>query len=256
MRLFNQDTRRQWMKNIKRITYFTRQTLGLYPIFFFPLMETLGPKRKKEYLVFPDTELVIEGFPRSGNTFALVAFQMVQNRQIKIAHHHHVPAQIKKAVKWNIPTLILIRKPDEAAVSLVIRENFLSLKWALKEYQRFYEAIMPYSWGYEIALFEEVINDYGQVIARLNRRFGTDFIPFDPTPQNIKTCFKLIEELDKQDTGKQVVTETSVPRPSEERKRLKDRLKKSLLEKENASALEKAFTTYHKFISIKERKKL
>ena len=43
------------------------------------------------------TELVIEAFPRSANTFATVAFQLSQPAPVRVAHHLHAPAQVTEA---------------------------------------------------------------------------------------------------------------------------------------------------------------
>ena len=70
--------------------------------------------------VTPDKLVVIEGFPRSGNSFARRAFIMAQDETFdvtRIAHHLHVPAQVIRAARWRIPTLVLIRRPKDAVLS-------------------------------------------------------------------------------------------------------------------------------------------
>ena len=58
------------------------------------------------------TQLVIEGYPRSANTYAVVAFAAVQPERPRIAHHLHVAAQVLAAVDRDIPTMVLIRRPQ------------------------------------------------------------------------------------------------------------------------------------------------
>jgi len=60
-----------------------------------------------------ETEVVIDGFPRSGNTFAVVAFRQAQSRRVSVAHHGHVPALAIEAHRRGVPALVLIR--EEAA---------------------------------------------------------------------------------------------------------------------------------------------
>ena len=90
------------------------------------------------------TQIVIEGFPRSGNTFAVVAFQHAQRESVRIAHHLHMPAQVMRAAQWDIPTLLLARKPTDAALSWVIREPGVPIRQALKHYVSFYEKAAEY----------------------------------------------------------------------------------------------------------------
>src|ERR671920_2182155 len=90
---------------------------GSHPTIFFSLYRLLRTRKDLTRAVTPDTQLVIEGFPRSGNSFARRAFIMAQDEpQIKnhIAHHLHVPAQVVQAARWQIPTLVLIRRPRDA----------------------------------------------------------------------------------------------------------------------------------------------
>jgi hypothetical protein len=39
-----------------------------------------------------------------------------------IAHHLHAPAQVIRAARWRILTLVLMRRPRDAVLSLVIRD--------------------------------------------------------------------------------------------------------------------------------------
>ncbi|MEF8940976.1 MAG: hypothetical protein V5A22_14125, partial [Salinivenus sp.] len=81
----------------------------------------------RECRVDPATEFVLDGFQGSGNSFATVAFKSCQKTPVRIAHHLHAPAQIIQAVRWGIPTLVTLRSPADAVVSLVSRWPYLSL---------------------------------------------------------------------------------------------------------------------------------
>lgn len=225
-----------------------QQYLGLYPVLYLSVMRLIGDRVRREYLVSKSTELVIEGFPRSGNTFAFAAFTLAQSRSVKIAHHHHVPAQIIYAIKNRIPVLVIVRKPDEAALSLVIREPYISIKDALSYYMLFYERIIPYSDNCLVATFEQVIGNFGAVILQLNEKFKTNYDKFENNAENVERCFGLIEEMDMLDTGRSEVKESTVARPSKERAKLKKKLKQSIELPANALLLEEAFEVYWRFL--------
>lgn len=91
--------------------YTVRAVLSAHPSVYIPFA-----RRKyrdvPNMLVESDTELVIEGFERSGNTFAVVAFETAQPRPVKTAHHLHAAAQVVSAVRMGVPTLLLIRPPE------------------------------------------------------------------------------------------------------------------------------------------------
>src|SRR2546430_11542375 len=59
-----------------------------------------------------------EGFTRTGNTFAVVAFTQAQRRPVSIAHHVHLPSMVKRAVDRGVPCVVLIREPDRKSTRL------------------------------------------------------------------------------------------------------------------------------------------
>lgn len=150
-------------------------------------------------VVRQDTELLIEGYPRSGNSFAEAAFRLAQPRPVKLAHHTHAAAQVLAAVRWSIPVLLLIRPPIEAARSLVMHYPavFTPAK-CLKEYIVFHEAIEPIRDKYLLARFETVTSDFGSVIHALNGRFGTHFEVFEHTAANEEAAFHLLNQLSRE----------------------------------------------------------
>ncbi|MDJ0744593.1 MAG: hypothetical protein QNJ32_14710 [Xenococcaceae cyanobacterium MO_167.B27] len=134
-----------------------RNLIGKYPLLFYSIYCLKYQNRSN--LINIDTELVIEGFPRSANSFSVTAFRRLQPKQIKIAHHHHVPAQITNAIKLNIPTIVLIRNPLDAVISFKIYNTDISLIQALKTYISFYQSIAIHKNFYVIASFDEIISD-------------------------------------------------------------------------------------------------
>lgn len=204
-----------------------RSFLGKYPEVFLPFYRLMG--RHGCQVVDKQTDIVIEGYPRSANTFAVAAFSLAQRQSVRIAHHLHVPAQIIQAVKWNIPTLVLIRNPEDAVLSRIVRRSSLSLGFALRDYIRFYENIRRYGKGFVLATFEESIHDFGEVTARINDHFGCNFYVFEHTPRNVDRVFREVERMDLLDTGQDRIDEDTVARPSEKRDYVKLQLSEDLM---------------------------
>jgi hypothetical protein len=180
----------------------------------------------RDLLVDRTTRFVIEGFPRSGNTFAVVAFQQAQREALRVAHHLHMPAQVMLAARWRIPTLILIRKPTDAVLSWTIREPRISVQQAMTHYIWFYEKIAEYRQAFVIGLFEEVIQDYGAVLKRVNTQFGTRFSPFDHSEDNVENAFAHIEKLHRARRSR--LNEKQIARPSAVRAEMKDVFRRGL----------------------------
>jgi hypothetical protein len=177
--------------------------IRLYPSLFFPLMQLNKRLRRIPGgpLVTRDTELVIEGFFRCGNTFAAIAFLECQDQPVTIANHSHSAATIIRASKLGIPALVLIREPGETIPSLLLKHPHVSMRQALRAYIHYHNKIRPYRQDFVIATLKETTTDYGLVIERVNRRFGTDFTPFHHTEDTVKRVFERIENVDRIVTG-------------------------------------------------------
>jgi hypothetical protein len=180
------------------------------------------------------TEIVIEGYPRSGNTFAVVAFRQAQGREIEIAHHLHAAAQIKRAARLDVPAIVLIREPSEAILSLVVRDPQASMRWALRSYIRFYSTVIPYLEKTVVAPFATVISDLASIIRMVNTRYGTAFKEFVPTEDALSSVRQTVEwmgQLDSMITGWDY--HQSVALPSEQRRRAKEARRTEYLDERN-----------------------
>jgi hypothetical protein len=148
-----------------------------------------------------DTEVVIEGYPRSGNSFAVAAFEQAQQRATRIAHHTHTPAHVIAAIRAGIPAVVLIRDPEDACVEFAMMKQFLSLHQALRGYVRFYKPLHLYKDEFVVGAFREVTTDFGTVMKRVNARFGTNFIPFEHTEENRQACLDAIDRYWRSRSG-------------------------------------------------------
>jgi len=91
--------------------------VGARPRLFFPLFR---PRPAfDDLLVTESTDVCIEGFPRSANSFTVGAFRHAQPEPVQVAHHTHVPANAMRACAWRIPTVALVRSPYDAIVSRI-----------------------------------------------------------------------------------------------------------------------------------------
>ena len=173
----------------------------------------------------PDTEIVIEGFPRSANSFAVAAFARAQGRKPNIAHHVHAPAQVVAAARAGVPTIVLIRNPEDAALEYVIKKPAITIGQALRGYARFYQPLLRIRSGFVVGVFDEVTKDFGAVIRRLNERFGTAFREFEHTQQNARATLDEIDEYWRGILGSGEQLEIIVGRPSPARDEMKERLR-------------------------------
>jgi hypothetical protein len=233
--------------NFLQLKYELGSYIGQYPTYYELWCRLVRPNALARF-ASPDTDIVIEGFPRSGNTFAVAAFIIAQGCDVKIARHTHKVMQIIRAVELQLPILILIRRPDDAVISLRIRHPYISFKQALKNYIRYYNGIKSYKKGFYLARFEDVTTDYRQVIQHVNNKFHTEFKLFENSLENQQKAFRLVEEMHLVQTGNSSIDEAQVPRPSEERKKVKEKFYSDLEKKELKMIRGKANNIYEELL--------
>jgi hypothetical protein len=180
-------------------------------------------------LIKPDTQLVIEGFPRSANTYASTAFWIANGKEIGCVHHLHTPVNVEVAVRRGLPVLVLLRDPLDAAVSQLQRSPRFSARGVLSEYIRFHRRVLRVADRVVVASFDTVTASYGAVISELNRRFGTEFLPYEPTAENEAKLRWEIDWTDRIHNPGEAISESSVSRPSSEREASKPRLRDDIL---------------------------
>jgi len=141
------------------------------------------------------TDIVIEGFPRCANSFAVRAFRHANDpeERLWIATHLHSPAAVIVASRLAKPTLVLIRDPDRAVISqaaLLVQRKTLPrfygsvgqlseaergsmVQYWTRRYCQYYQRLMPVKQHLVIGRFEEVTSNFSDIIDRFNRKFGT-----------------------------------------------------------------------------------
>jgi hypothetical protein len=203
----------------RRAWYEVKTIVAPYPALALPIA-----RRRHGVPLGPDTEIVIEGFPRTGTTFAEKAFAMAQGRSVRVACHVHAAAQLIGAARRGVPAIAVVRPPEETVLSFVIRHPHIRIRQALRGYIRFHEPLVPYRDRLVVAPFSEVTSDFGLTIRRVNERFGTSFAEFEHTDANVRRCF---EEIDHEYCGREErgdALERIVARPSETRREIKESL--------------------------------
>ena len=182
---------------------------------------------KRLTLARPDTDIVIEGFLRSGNTFAVAAFLVANGPTVHIGRHLHGAPHVLRAVRYGLPTVVLIRKPADAVASYLVRRPTITVEDALREYLDFYRTAWRARAGFVVGLFDDVIADFGGVVRVVNDRFGTSFTPWEPTAENEAAAFALVEEMNRRECHGLLV-ETHVGRPSAQRDERKREIREHL----------------------------
>jgi hypothetical protein len=176
--------------NGRHLRWGLRSRMAEYPSLYLPVARIKYGKQ----VVGPETKLLIDGFTRSGVTFAVIAFQVSQRTPVRVAHTLHAPGHVAMAARRGIPTLVTIRDPEAAVLSAIIREPYITAEQGLRAWIRFYTHILPHRDGFVLGQFDEIVSDYGGVIRRINEKFGTAFDEFVHSDENVELCFQIIED--------------------------------------------------------------
>ena len=237
-------------RSADRARHYARRPLARTPYLWDAAMRVRPEKRAT--LARPDTAIVIEGFLRSGNTFSVAAFHIANGPQLHVGRHLHGAAHVLRAVRLGLPTVVLIRQPRDAVLSYLVRRPTLTPYDALVEYLDFYRTAWPARHGFVVAPFDRVTSDFGAILDQVNERFGTSFRRYEPTPENEARAFLLVEEMNRLETGGEVV-ESLVGRPSSERSRRKEELRTLLERPRTAEKLSAAEALYQQYLDLAGR---
>jgi hypothetical protein len=209
---------------IHEIPYELRYVVNAYPLIYMPLAR-VRHRDRDGWTVRGDTELVIEGFGRSGSTFVVDAFEIAQSEPVRLAHHTHAAAQVITAARMRIPTLVIVRRPDDVTTSHMVRRG-IGARPALSAWIRYHRRILPFRDHVVSAPFERVTSDLGSVIREVNERFGTDYDEFESTEENLALVLKRIEDRNRRRFGVGTAEGArSLARPTPEREQLKGRMR-------------------------------
>ena len=109
---------------LRRTKFHLVTTISARPSLYYGLRKMTGTM---DHLCIDEyTEIVIEGYPRSANSTTAYGFLARQTRPVRLAHHKHHAAQLLLAAKQGIPSVMLIRQPEQAVVSNLSRSQILS----------------------------------------------------------------------------------------------------------------------------------
>jgi len=180
------------------------------------------------------TDIVIDGFPRSANTYATYAFDVAQSKKIIIANHIHKKSQFLLAKKYGVPAILLIRKPLDCISSLLIRQPKYDPTTLFKSYYQFYDSLKGMD-SYVVGSFDDVLNHYDEVIKKVNQKFKKQFNLYYKTPENEEKVKQIVQTQDELINAKDY--EQRVAYPSAARKQAASNIKKLLSHKQYCSQL-------------------
>lgn len=196
---------------LKNAQYVAGQLAGAHGR-LVPLAGWRTPVRRPQ-IVGAESSVCIEGFPRSGNWFAVRCFLDANPDVGPVAHHMHLAGQIRRALRFGVPCAIVVRDPVAAVASFLVFDPRLIPRVALWSWIRYQETVSRHAESIAICPFEELVEEPASLIERLNRRYESGFALPGAGARGADEVFERIER-DHPGYG---VERYSTPRP--ERKR-------------------------------------
>jgi hypothetical protein len=173
------------------------------------------------------TDLVIEGFPRSGNTFLLSSIAHA-NPELRIASHLHSVAHVRVAIRKRIPVIVVLREPEDAVASELIRLQAGSeptiTRQLLSRYERFYRGVREALPDVVLSPFPVTTTAPEKVVQAVADRTGLSLTAV-PSAQ-MQDVLADVENKTIEVRG--YLDEMAVARPSPERTELADELRTGL----------------------------
>jgi hypothetical protein len=212
----------------EEIAYRVRYFVNAYPSLYMP-MARYRHRDSDDRIVRDNTDLVIEAFGRTGTTFANFAFLSAQRRRVRTVHHTHAAAQVIVAVNMGIPTLVIVRQPEQAALSHMARHQ-VSARPTLVAWIRFHRRLLPFRNRIVFCSFDQMTSNFTPVIERMNQKFDAGFDVWQHTKENEAEIFEQIKSRNRGrfSAGQEEQRKRAFALPTEEREALKQQLRRHL----------------------------
>lgn len=158
---------RAWPRLRRRL----RNQLAEADRLYLPLARLARPA----HAVGPDTQLVVEGFPRSANSWIEGCVREAWPG-LRVAQHLHAAASLRAAARRGLPAMLLLRAPDAAVASLLLREPAVyDPSLGFEEYVRFHAGLTGAVDRLLVVPFEAATGPFPAVAQALVARFALDW---------------------------------------------------------------------------------
>lgn len=232
--------------------WWSRGEIGRHPSIYGPI-ERLKRSFNPEYrdlAVTRNSDIVVEGYARCGNTFAANALKYTQGKDLKVAFRCHSPTQVILAVRYDLPSLIVTRNPIDSVISSYIHNNSqLDADFLLHHYILFYKSIWHLRDHFVVSDFAITTKKFSTVIHALNAKYDLS-LTIPETDDISEEVFQQIDKFYIRSRKEANVNTDNVSRPSEDRKIKAEIVRKHILETCSPSLLQEAQNQYKKYVEI------
>lgn len=181
------------------------------PLIYEPMARRREESFRLRRVVRPGDTFVIDGFPRSANTFATHAFLLAQRTPILLGNHTHAASQFHLARSYRVPALLVIREPLGAVASAMVYDGGNDPRPHLVRYIIFHRSVRRSRHHFEVGRFDEVTRNFAGVIARVNARYGSHFLSDYGSDDDVFNSISLQQERVFEATGVRDNSRSTMP---------------------------------------------
>lgn len=114
---------------------------------------------RERNLAGPETDLVVDGFPGSANSWVANAIRRAVDRPMRIESHFHYTVQLRRAMAHGVPAVVLLREPGAACDSLKSKEPRTWDSLILLHWLHYYRWVARHHGALTLVRFEDAIRD-------------------------------------------------------------------------------------------------
>jgi hypothetical protein len=225
---------------LQRIKIKLKSNLFVYSLYTATKMRLFNSKYN---IVNSNTDMCVEAYPSSANTFLQYLLEEL-NDQLILAHHSHSTPNMKKAIIKNKPLIVIIRHPRDAIASRLARFPHINKGFAIYEYKEFYSYVYRNHKKTFIITFKDITENPYSVLRRLDELYN-----FNLNIQDLRQAIENVKERIKDDE-KDV---SKLALPSDERDKLKKSIKNTIIEHKGYNKCEKTYNNIIDLINTKQK---
>ncbi|MCG7899546.1 MAG: hypothetical protein JAY85_13955 [Candidatus Thiodiazotropha weberae] len=197
-----------------------------------------------------NTDIVIEGFPRSANTYVAASIMVLNGDKLNIARHVHGSAQLILGIEKGIPAVLLIRNPVDAIASLKLRSPYLPSRVIIQNYIEFHKQLESYIDKLILIDFKDATNNIVSIVEYLDDYYNLSLKIPNKLQSYKNEINSMVDKMDMLDRSQKNINDFTVGRPNDTRKKASHLIKNNLYKK-YPRELEKCETIYFKYLSKK-----
>lgn len=194
-------------------------------------------------VISSETTAVVDGFPRSGNSFFVALLSVSQPSSLVMSHHLHSAAHIKAGVRKGVPVVVIVREPRDAVLAYQAYDKLVPLSECLRDWISFYRQILSLPQkSFALARFERFIKDGNHVVDDVNAVFPDFLRKFDHETQQVRAK-EYLENVSQKAFGKPHQSQ-----PSGERNAYKKKIESQLEHPKLKRLLRQAQEIYERLV--------